>query len=113
MTWTDTGVAAEEVPEGGLREVDVGGRPVLLVRAGSQLYATSGRCAHQQGLLADGWLEGSRLTCPDHNAVFDVRTGTVLADPFGIEPPAGGCDPLATFPVKAEGGRIWVDLTSA
>ena len=88
----------------------VGPRSVLLARLGSAVFATESICPHIGGLLADGALAGPRLSCPEHGAVFDVTTGKVIADPFGVEPPEGGVDPLTTYPTRVVGGMIEVDL---
>ncbi len=93
-----------------MREVSVGERPVLLIRRGGIARATEARCTHEAGVLADGFLEGDRLRCPEHGATFDIRNGTVLVDPDGIEPPEGVASPLGVLPTKMEEGEIWVEI---
>ena len=58
------------------------------------------RCTHRQGPLNEGTLDGSTVTCPYHDAQFDVCTGAVLRGPAR--------EPLATFQVIVDGevGRI-------
>lgn len=110
MTWKPTGVAAATLSPGTVREVLVGPSSILLARVGPLVFAVEAVCPHQGGLLADGALAGRRLTCPVHGAVFDVGNGGVLADPFGIEPPAGGVAPLSSYPTRVENGMVQVDL---
>ena len=110
MTWKPTGVPAATVRPGTTREVMVGATPVLLARVGPLLFAIDAVCPHLGGLLADGTLAGRRLTCPLHAAVFDVGTGTVLVDPFGIEPPQGMLAPVSSYPTRTEGGMVDIDL---
>jgi nitrite reductase/ring-hydroxylating ferredoxin subunit len=110
MTWRKTGVAAETLKPGAMREVMVDTTPVLVARVGPLLFAVEAVCPHLGGLLVDGTLAGRRLTCPLHGAIFDVGTGTVLADPFGVEPPEGGVPPVSSYPVRVEGGMVEVDL---
>jgi len=110
MTWKSTGVAADTLKPGATREVIVDVTAVLLARVGPMVFAVDAVCPHLGGLLADGTLAGRRLTCPLHGAVFDVGTGAVLGDPFGVEPPAGDVAPLASYPVRVQAGMVEVDL---
>jgi nitrite reductase (NADH) small subunit len=111
MSWVATGVAVETVPVGAVREVTAAGRSVLLVRTADGVFAVDAYCPHEGGVLADGWVEGRRLSCPVHQAVFDAVDGHVVADPFGIEPPQGGVGALRHFPTRVAAGMVEVDLT--
>jgi nitrite reductase/ring-hydroxylating ferredoxin subunit len=110
MTWRKTGIAEAVLPPGGLREVMVGSSSVLLVRLPNGIFAVDAICPHLGGLLADGTLSGARLACPEHGAVFDVTDGSVVADPFGVEPPEGVVAPISVYPTRVEAGMIEVDL---
>jgi len=88
----------------------LGSRSVLLLHAEGAVRATEAICPHIGGLLADGTLAGSRLTCPEHGAIFDVRNGKVVADPFGVEPPEGAVEAIATYPVRVVAEMIEVDV---
>ncbi|HLM70374.1 MAG: Rieske (2Fe-2S) protein [Candidatus Lutacidiplasmatales archaeon] len=110
MTWRTTGVTADSLRPGVMREVMVESKSVLMARVGPLVFAVDAVCPHIGGLLPDGKLAGRRLTCPLHGAVFDVGTGAVLADPFGVEPPEGGVEPVASYPTRVEAGVIEVDL---
>ncbi|HLF17185.1 MAG TPA: Rieske 2Fe-2S domain-containing protein [Candidatus Thermoplasmatota archaeon] len=68
----------ETLRDGGMAEVEAEGRPVLLARQGGEVHASSATCPHKFGPLADGVLEGTRLTCPMHAATFDLTTGRSL-----------------------------------
>ena len=110
MTWRTTRISLDALGSGQLRGVDVDGTEVVVGRLGSEVFALADHCPHRDGQLSDGTLEGERLTCPLHGAVFDVRTGVVVADPFGIEPPEGGVEAVRRFPVKVEAGVVWVEF---
>lgn len=110
MSWKPTGVAATTLVPGSLREVRVGSSSVLLVRLAEEIHALDPYCPHAGGVLGEGTLEGRRLACPVHVAVFDASSGEVLEDPFGITPPEGGVDPLTLYPVRIVDGTIEVDL---
>jgi 3-phenylpropionate/trans-cinnamate dioxygenase ferredoxin subunit len=110
MPWRPTGLSADSVAPGQPRSVEVDGAEIVLVRIGAEVFAVADHCPHRDGQLSDGTLDAYRLTCPLHGAVFDLRTGAVCADPFGIEPPEGGVEPLARYATKLEGGSVWVEL---
>jgi nitrite reductase/ring-hydroxylating ferredoxin subunit len=110
MTWKATGVAAATLRPGATREVMLGTTSIVLARVGPMVFAVDAVCPHLGGLLADGSLAGRRLACAMHGAVFDVGTGAVIADPFGVEPPAGGVAPLSSYPARVENGMVEVDL---
>ncbi len=97
--------AEAELAEGRPVEVTVEDHLVLLVRAEGRIHACAGECPHYKGHLARGLLSGHTLTCPSHNARFDLRDGRLLS------PPALG--DLAVHEVKVERGKVWVRLREA
>lgn len=113
MVWRSTGVPLAELKENGLRGTTVGARAVVLVRLAGEVYAVDGVCPHLGGDLAEGTLDLGKLTCPLHGATFEVESGAVRADPFGVSPPEGAVAPLATFPVRVADGTVEVDLPEA
>lgn len=106
MVWKSSGVQLTDIAPGSMREVDLDGRPVLLIRHMDQVYATAGRCTHAQGVLAQGHLQGNRLVCPRHSATFDIKSGIVLQGPFG----AMKTHELAVYHTRVESGVIEVEL---
>jgi nitrite reductase/ring-hydroxylating ferredoxin subunit len=113
MAWKRTGVASAELREGLLHGTTAGTRPVVLVRLGGEVHAVDGTCPHLGGDLAEGTVEQGKITCPLHGATFDLLTGTVRADPFGVAPPEGAVGPLPTFAVRIADGTIEVDVPDA
>lgn len=110
MAWRKTGVFLATLPSGTKREVMIDGSSVLLLNVGGSVHATEAICPHLGGILADGQLEGSRLKCPEHGATFDARSGQVVVDPDGVEPPQGAVDALRTYPVRVADEQLEVDL---
>ncbi len=110
MPWKSTRVAAAALVPPALREVMVGSATVLLVRLGEEIHALDPYCPHAGGVLGEGVLDDRRLSCPVHAAIFDLSSGAVLEDPFGITPPEGGVDPLTKYPVRVVDGTVEVDL---
>jgi 3-phenylpropionate/trans-cinnamate dioxygenase ferredoxin subunit len=89
--------AADEVPPGGRKIVEVAGRSIGLFNLDGEYFALRNRCPHQGGALCEGQLWGvleaerpgeysyqaSReiLACPWHGWEFHVRTGQSWCDP--------------------------------
>jgi 3-phenylpropionate/trans-cinnamate dioxygenase ferredoxin subunit len=80
---------------------DIDGFALLVVRCGSELYAIEDRCTHDGEPLEGAEVESCQIICPRHGAHFCVRTGEALT------PPA--YEPLKTFKVRVENGRILVE----
>jgi nitrite reductase/ring-hydroxylating ferredoxin subunit len=80
--------ALADVPDGGMKRVDPGGYPVLLVRRGGEVHAIAGLCAHQGAPLDEGTLEGDVVTCPWHGSKFCVLDGGIIAGPTAYPQPA-------------------------
>jgi nitrite reductase (NADH) small subunit len=95
--------ALEDIPREGARVVKTALGCVAVFRtATDQVFALEDRCPHKGGPLSEGIVHGAQVTCPLHNWVFDMATGQAL----GAD--AGG---VATYAVRVEGGRIFLDAT--
>lgn len=93
----------DELWEGEMKEVTVGGRDLLVVHAeGGHVSAFSAWCPHQAEPLVKGDLDGRRLTCTAHMWEFDAVSGQ------GLNP--DDCA-LSPFPVKVESGQVFVDVS--
>ena len=85
--------------------VEAEGTQIVLVRVGDVVYACDDVCTHQGGPLSEGQLSGTRLTCPWHGWMFDIRTGDCMM------PSRGGR--VASYPVRVDAGDVWVELPPA
>ena len=95
-------IAAEnELAPGECNEYVAGERIVALFNVGGQFHALDGICPHQGGPLGKGELAGCIITCPWHGFQFDVTTGQHQTSKSLVHP---------RFPVKVEGGQVWVDV---
>jgi NADPH-dependent 2,4-dienoyl-CoA reductase/sulfur reductase-like enzyme/nitrite reductase/ring-hydroxylating ferredoxin subunit len=92
---------ADELREGELREVQVGGKKVVLLRCDGAVRAYGARCPHYDGPLPKGLLHDGRLVCPWHQGTFDACTGDLLEPP-----PLSG---LTAFAVRIDDGDVYVD----
>jgi nitrite reductase/ring-hydroxylating ferredoxin subunit len=84
--------------EGRAVRIDVNGTPVAVFRVGGELYALDARCTHVGGPLDRGAVSGTRVTCPLHGSVFDLRDGHVLRGP--------AVRPATSFRVHLDGGTL-------
>ena len=84
--------------------VQVDGIPILVCQVEGQFYALRNQCSHAQQPLSSGRLRGFEITCPLHGARFDVRSGSCNGGPAP--------QPIQTFPVTLEGGKVNVMIGS-
>lgn len=94
--------AVDEVPQDDVIGVEVAGRDIALYRVDGEIYASDNICTHGHARLCDGFLDGHEIECPLHQGKFDVRSGQALCAPLTAD--------LRTYPVKIEGGRVFVAL---
>ena len=103
-------LASADLKDGALAKVVLGGRPVLLARLeDGTVAAASAVCPHRGEDLSGGMLYMGGIDCPWHHYVYDLRTGANRY-PREVFPAdlAAGVRPLPLYPVKEEGGWIWV-----
>jgi nitrite reductase/ring-hydroxylating ferredoxin subunit len=116
----------QDFPVGAMREVEVAGTKLIVVRDEEGVCAAQNRCPHLGLSLTSGpggqqYADGV-VQCPWHNSRFVVRTGENLDWASGI---AGRSlprwsqrmmavgrrpSPLTTYPVTIEDGEVLVDL---
>ena len=92
----------DDIPVGQGALLDVNGVNLAVFNAGGgRFHATSPVCPHEDGPLAEGWIEGDAVVCPWHGFDFDLKTGRCLVD-----------DHLAitVYPVRVTGSSVEVDL---
>lgn len=94
---------AADVPEGGVAKAIVNKRELAIVHLSGTYYALDGICTHEGGPLGEGTLDGEELVCPWHEGRYNVMTGE-------SNPETDWVRDTPVFPVKVEGGYVWVDL---
>jgi 3-phenylpropionate/trans-cinnamate dioxygenase ferredoxin subunit len=65
-------------------------------------FATDGLCTHEKVHLADGLVMDEIIECPKHNGRFNYKTGAAKGAPV--------CVNLKTYPVKVEGGKVFLQF---
>ena len=92
----------EDIPEGQGALLDAGGVTLAVFNAGAgRFHATSPLCPHEDGPLAEGWIEGDAVVCPWHGFDFDVRTGVC-----GVAPDLS----VSVYPITVSGADLLVEL---
>jgi nitrite reductase (NADH) small subunit len=94
----------KEIPSGEGRMFEVSGRQVAVFNVGGCFHAIDHRCAHQQGPLAEGDLEGCVVTCPWHGWTYDVTTGQSPDDPDAR---------VARYDTKVDKGELLISVPTA
>lgn len=91
-----------DIPVGRGRLVEAGSWPLAVFNGGDgRFFAVSALCPHEDGPLADGWIEGDAVVCPWHGFDFDLATGRCNVD-------EGLAIPI--YPVRVVEGVVEVDL---
>ena len=99
-TWVDI-AALDDIPQRGARVVKTADGCVAVFRTtADEVFALDNRCPHKGGPLAEGIVHGKSVTCPLHNWVFSLETGTAQGADEGH---------VATYPARVEDGRILLD----
>lgn len=97
-----------EIPEGGMILKEHGDQQILLAKVGGKVFAMNNVCTHMGAPLHEGTLGGEGqdphlVTCPWHEAHFDVRTGKVYQDtPWATD--------TETYSVEVRGEDVYVDI---
>ncbi|MBI4637373.1 MAG: nitrite reductase (NAD(P)H) small subunit [Candidatus Rokubacteria bacterium] len=91
-----------DIPAGRGMRIERDGRQLALFNAGGgRFYACGALCPHEDGPLAEGWLESDAVICPWHGFSYDLRTGRCLVDPaLGIP----------VYAVRVSGDAVEVDV---
>ncbi|HKB79816.1 MAG TPA: FAD-dependent oxidoreductase, partial [Thermoanaerobaculia bacterium] len=94
------GIAAADLPDGGMITGHANGEAVLLTRRNGELFAIGATCSHYGGPLGEGLIVGETIRCPWHHACFDLRTGEALRAP--------ALNPVKRWKAEQRGDRIFV-----
>ena len=90
-------------PDTGLH-VTVGEHEVAVFNLAGEFYAIDGICTHGAARLADGYVEGELIECPQHAGTFEIKTGKAVDYPCTVD--------VAHYPVKVEGDAVLIGIES-
>ena len=100
--WVDA-CGADDIEAEDVIRFDHDGRTFAIYRsAQDEYFCTDGLCSHEQVHLSGGLVMDYIIECPKHNGQFDYRTGEAKRAPV--------CVNLATYPVKLEGARVFIQM---
>jgi nitrite reductase (NADH) small subunit len=101
VSWIDLGELCA-LPERGARCVRVAGTMIAVFRTSTgEVFALRDQCPHRGGPLSQGIVHGTRVTCPLHDWIIDLKTGHATGPDEGA---------TQTFNVRVVDGRVALEL---
>ena len=99
-----------ELPEGGVKGVEIAGVPILLRRIKGRLYALHDRCLHRGVKLSHKptCLTDDTITCWFHGFSYNLSDGVLMSIVGSPDDELIGKHRLRTFPVQEFRGMIFV-----
>ena len=91
--------SAADMPEDSGLVVKAGGEEIAIFKVEDAYFGCSARCPHAGAPLADGFLDGTVVTCPWHGWSFELNC-------VGAAPRDG----VERYKVVAEGNDLYVEL---
>ena len=104
LEWIEIGTL-KEIPKRGSRCLKMGDIRIALFRSSEdRVFAIEDSCPHKKGPLSQGIVHDNCVTCPLHNWVISLENGEAQGADTGS---------VLTFPVKEDGGKLYISLKSA
>ena len=99
--WKQVGTI-DDIPRRGARCVRAGDLTIAVFRtAKDEIFAIEDKCPHKNGPLSQGIVHDDCVTCPLHNWVISLRTGTAKGADDGQ---------VTAYPVRLIGRDIHISL---
>ena len=97
----------DEIPEGGVKHVELDGEEIAIVKAGGVLYAINDICSHEHYHLSEGEVDAEELSieCPKHGSAFSLVDGQPRSLPAVL--------PVKTYGVRVEGADVLVEALNS
>ncbi|SEK92785.1 nitrite reductase small subunit NirD [Pacificibacter marinus] len=101
QNWVAIGQVTD-IPRQGSRCVKNGDMTIAVFRTtDDRVFALEDKCPHKNGPLSQGIVHDGCVTCPLHNWVISLETGTAQGADEGQ---------TASFPIKVEDGTVLLGL---
>lgn len=71
----------DTIPDGGVKEFTIAGKPIFLSRFGRLVSGFDNLCPHFGFEIAGGRIDNGRIACPYHGFIFDLMSGVCLTAP--------------------------------
>jgi 3-phenylpropionate/trans-cinnamate dioxygenase ferredoxin component len=93
-----------ELSPGSMKEVDLGGRQVLLTFVEGKYFAFSRQCPHEEADLkiAGQLLDGTTIRCNNHSYCYDLKSGECTLP--------RGAAPLTVLTAEERRGEVCIRL---
>ena len=75
---------------------------IALFNLAGTFYAIDGICTHGAARLAEGYVEGELIECPQHAGTFEIKTGRAVDIPCTVD--------VARYEVKVEGDTVLIGI---
>ena len=96
--------SVNDLPAVGAVQAEIDLKKVAIVRdSAGNIHAIDDTCSHANVSLSEGDVEGTAIECWLHGSRFDLRSGKPIGPPAII--------PIAVYPVKIDGGDVFVSVT--
>ncbi|MGI9622724.1 MAG: Rieske (2Fe-2S) protein [Acidimicrobiales bacterium] len=97
----------DDLVDGEVVQVDLGGSKAAVARVGDELFAIADRCSHANYSLSEGEVDCDEktLTCWKHGAEFSLEDGVPLTLP--------ATQPVSVYTVAVDDGDVFVELDGA
>jgi nitrite reductase/ring-hydroxylating ferredoxin subunit len=70
-----------EIPDGGMRHVEVKGKEILIGNWDGKYYPISDRCGHMNGGLSSRYIKENAIICATNRVRNDIVTGKKITEP--------------------------------
>lgn len=91
-----------EIPVGQSKLIELSGKIIAVFHTEVGLFAIDERCPHRGGPLSEGDCKSAIVTCPWHQARFDLKTGKCKS--------STSISPVKTYPIRIRGSEIEVEI---
>ena len=90
-----------DIPEGVGKAFTLEGTRVAVFNIEGKFLAMDDTCPHKGGSLAEGFTDGTQVTCPWHGWVYDITDGQCQSNPNAK---------CQTYKVTLDGDQITVEM---
>jgi nitrite reductase/ring-hydroxylating ferredoxin subunit len=97
--------SATEIGENESKAFLIGDTDILICHTREGFFAVENKCTHQLQALEGGKIRGCFIFCPLHGQRFNLKDGAAIGQLTD--------KPLKVFPVKVEGGEVYVQSAPA
>jgi nitrite reductase/ring-hydroxylating ferredoxin subunit len=99
-------IAENELVAEGLKTVQFGEEPLLIIHHQGKLHIISNKCGHFGVPLHTGKIKDGAIYCREHGIGFDLNSGKVVNRPWE------NCDPIQIYLADIEDGMIGILVDS-